>query len=974
MPSLQDLGFTIFNHKPSALDDQNDNTDQTFPPNGISGNQLEWVSFNKIVAGEMRVNESMQSADYVALTSGWKIWSDADGVGYIDAQNIIAGSYIQVFRQDAVPTSIHIGDLWVDTDDGNKLYVALSVGADQITAGEWVDASDEAIATAQAAAEAAQGDATTALGELDDIALDTKITPVEKLTAKPLWDAIVAEKADIDTQADTYSVSKTAYGTAYTNLNTYLNTTITVFDSMTTTTTITRSAWDGFWEAYYNAKVEILQAIADATALLAAWDGVTGADKPEDNADVSPNFPSDENLVGYWSLDEGSGSKAYDGSGNGLDGVLTNMEEGDWIDGVVGKALDFGGTDEYIELGDNFPLVTTTGTYSISLWFKVTDISASGTLINISPGAASGDRNGINIYSSRIQAGYWNGSAYVGKKTAALSTESEDVWIHVVLVNTAGTITLYVNNVAQTTSGMSRLNQENHIAQNAGTALTGKVDEVRIYGNKALTAKEVSALYKYPAGNKGLTVPIGHLTSGSIYSKQITLAVAAGTGDTYIAGGNALDLANWRGGDANGGAFILGLDDSVANDPAKFFIGNYSTNDYLSYDPTNKLRIVASGENAITIEYGSDILLKHGGDIKFTSITAPTTCTATLVATDVGNVDAGTHTYRVTYVNDTGETELGAVSNEITTDATHLQVDLSGIPVSSLDGVTQRKIYRTKANTTNYYLLTTIANNTETTYTDNTADASLTGEVANYKENDSFGKIIIDGIEVLNLGSWNTFVGYESGFSNTAGYKNSILGTKALYTNTTGYANLAIGHRALYLNTTGYSNSAMGYEALYRNTTGHHNSAMGIAALYYNTVGCRNTAVGCQALYSNSNGNYNVAIGDYSLYSNSIGENGNIGLGYYSGKYETGSNAFYVNNQNRTNTAGDKAKSILYGVMATAAANQKLTINALLNLSVPKTPASAAAAGVAGDVCWDTSYIYVCVATDSWKRVAIAAW
>lgn len=40
--------------------------------------------------------------------------------------------------------------------------------------------------------------------------------------------------------------------------------------------------------------------------------------------------------------------------------------------------------------------------------------------------------------------------------------------------------------------------------------------------------------------------------------------------------------------------------------------------------------------------------------------------------------------------------------------------------------------------------------------------------------------------------------------------------------------------------------------------------------------------------------------------------------------------------------------------------------------SVP--PASASAAGKPGDITWDSSFIYICVATDTWKRVAIATW
>lgn len=38
------------------------------------------------------------------------------------------------------------------------------------------------------------------------------------------------------------------------------------------------------------------------------------------------------------------------------------------------------------------------------------------------------------------------------------------------------------------------------------------------------------------------------------------------------------------------------------------------------------------------------------------------------------------------------------------------------------------------------------------------------------------------------------------------------------------------------------------------------------------------------------------------------------------------------------------------------------------------TPASASDTGEAGTITWDSSYIYVCTATNTWKRVAIASW
>ena len=45
-----------------------------------------------------------------------------------------------------------------------------------------------------------------------------------------------------------------------------------------------------------------------------------------------------------------------------------------------------------------------------------------------------------------------------------------------------------------------------------------------------------------------------------------------------------------------------------------------------------------------------------------------------------------------------------------------------------------------------------------------------------------------------------------------------------------------------------------------------------------------------------------------------------------------------------------------------------------IRISTAKTPASASAAGTAGEICWDTNYIYVCTATNTWKRTAITTW
>ncbi len=63
--------------------------------------------------------------------------------------------------------------------------------------------------------------------------------------------------------------------------------------------------------------------------------------------------------------------------------------------------------------------------------------------------------------------------------------------------------------------------------------------------------------------------------------------------------------------------------------------------------------------------------------------------------------------------------------------------------------------------------------------------------------------------------------------------------------------------------------------------------------------------------------------------------------------------------------------------------NDRLTVDATGNLIVyagqfqlrtTSTPASASATGVTGTISWDTNFLYVCVATDTWKRMALLTW
>jgi len=61
--------------------------------------------------------------------------------------------------------------------------------------------------------------------------------------------------------------------------------------------------------------------------------------------------------------------------------------------------------------------------------------------------------------------------------------------------------------------------------------------------------------------------------------------------------------------------------------------------------------------------------------------------------------------------------------------------------------------------------------------------------------------------------------------------------------------------------------------------------------------------------------------------------------------------------------------------IGTTAATALLDVNSdVIRLRTAKTPASATATGNAGDICWDSGYIYVCIATDTWERATLASW
>jgi hypothetical protein len=204
------------------------------------------------------------------------------------------------------------------------------------------------------------------------------------------------------------------------------------------------------------------------------------------------SLPYDISLVGYWNMNEGSGTVAHDLSGNGNNGTINGAT---WVAGKFGDALSFNGTlADYVKVNNSLSLQVT-GDLTLSCWVYFNTLATKQALIfkelnaeyELSLDAATGnlefDHQGISVFSpsSSVQSG---------------------VWLHIVAVRSisAMTVTFYVNGVqvgtpqAFTTLPTASSNPLYIGQENGYDPLNGTIDDVRIY-NRALNTSEVTTLY-----------------------------------------------------------------------------------------------------------------------------------------------------------------------------------------------------------------------------------------------------------------------------------------------------------------------------------------------------------------------------------------------------------------------------------------------------------------------------------------------
>jgi len=255
-----------------------------------------------------------------------------------------------------------------------------------------------------------------------------------------------------------------------------------------------------------NGKYEVTSAFESAKYNLGgsndliAGDGGTLASVYEKGSKLGlePLDYGDNSLVGYWALDEGSGSIAYDYSGNNATGSWNGTQAGTSgyyspgkIGGWAGTAV--GGADVNVP-SPSFPAGMTS--FTLTCWLDPSSfVNNWGGIIDWRDGSWP---TMIDIESGNNTV---YGSVRNGTQSASPSyTIATSTWYSIAYVhnNVATTDCLYANGLLiGCNSGV--LTPQNAtgtfaIGGNANLPLSGLISDVRVY-NRALSAAQIAAMY-----------------------------------------------------------------------------------------------------------------------------------------------------------------------------------------------------------------------------------------------------------------------------------------------------------------------------------------------------------------------------------------------------------------------------------------------------------------------------------------------
>jgi len=213
-----------------------------------------------------------------------------------------------------------------------------------------------------------------------------------------------------------------------------------------------------------------------------------------------------DNLIGWWKLDETSGTTAYDSSGFQNHGTLSSgfSFSSNRISGKLGTTLQFSGINmgnTFINVPNTSSLSSLSSEVSISFWIKDEDVASStGYLAHennngwaiedrrytVFPGPTdiSANRNNLSVSADFVNNSNWNSMVFTRSDNLLMIYKNAQV-IQSITVGTSNTILTPTNSLTigftQHSGGGSRY-------------LKGSIDDVRVY-NRVLTTSEIQSIH-----------------------------------------------------------------------------------------------------------------------------------------------------------------------------------------------------------------------------------------------------------------------------------------------------------------------------------------------------------------------------------------------------------------------------------------------------------------------------------------------
>jgi len=236
--------------------------------------------------------------------------------------------------------------------------------------------------------------------------------------------------------------------------------------------------------------------------------------------------PADPGLVGWWKLDESSGTIAADSSGQGTDGTV----EGNpiWLPagGMVDGALQFNGVDDQVTVADagDFGI---TDAMSVAVWMEIVDAPRAFEYVWGYDAYPTVRLMGSSAGSTTFRFIYRVGVPDINADLGGAG------WHHVVCVADGTNCFVYVDG-SLANQGEQLGDIDTHTNWRIGNAygdetrrFTGKLDDVRVY-NRALSSSEVKILFD-PISAAKSSEPLPNHEATDVPPDDVVLSWTPGT-------------------------------------------------------------------------------------------------------------------------------------------------------------------------------------------------------------------------------------------------------------------------------------------------------------------------------------------------------------------------------------------------------------------------------------------------------------